>query len=224
MTNFTGRTFVVRIDGGAVGGTTTFASDLTFLMQRHVRPIVIAPSGDVARACVKSLNRHSNIAVGLSGADAALLPSGGAARMGRVQAGILATLTTAGYLPVIEPTAFGFGGDDIALSADDVASAIATATEAARALFFRSAGGVVDPTSRTLLAELTPAEALALADRDDLDDDLRAMMRAAASGVRGGVGAAQILDGNIDHAAIVELLTEHHLGTQVAGTVYLGSV
>ena len=38
-----------------------------------------------------------------------------------------------------------------------------------------------------------------------------------------GVGAAQIIDGRIAHAAIVELRTDTHLGTQVAGTVYLGA-
>ncbi|MBD5654559.1 MAG: acetylglutamate kinase, partial [Candidatus Eremiobacteraeota bacterium] len=71
--------------------------------------------------------------------------------------------------------------------------------------------------------ELTPAEALALADGDDLEPELRPVVRAAARGVRGGVGAAQIFDGRIAHAAIVEFLTDKHLGTQVAGTVYLGA-
>jgi acetylglutamate kinase len=143
--------------------------------------------------------------------------------VGRVQTGILATLTSAGYLPVIEPTAFGLSGDDVELSADEVAAAIAGATEAARVIFFHTSGGVVDPASRALLAELTPAEAFDFADRDDLEPSLRTTIRAAARGVRAGVGAAQILDGRIAHAAIVELLTQQHLGTQVAGTVYLGT-
>jgi acetylglutamate kinase len=69
---------------------------------------------------------------------------------------------------------------------------------------------------------LTPAEALALAEREDLDARLRAAMRAAARGVRAGVGAAQILDGRIAHATIVECLTEQHLGTQVTGSVFTG--
>jgi len=53
-------------------------------------------------------------------------------------------------------------------------------------------------------------------------EDLRTAVRAAALGVRGGVGAAQICDGRVAHAAIVEFLTARHLGTQVAGTVYTG--
>jgi acetylglutamate kinase len=222
MGQFSGRTFVLRIDRSPIDEDTTLASDLAFLMQHNVRPIVVAPTSDVARSYVRALNRHTNIAVGLCGADAALLPASGGERVGRVQTGILATLMSAGYLPVIEPTAFGLSGDDVELSADEVAAAIAGATDAARAIFFHAAGGVVDPSSRALLAELTPSEALDLAERDDFDPDLRETIRAAARGVRAGVGAAQIFDGRIAHAAIVELLTQRHLGTQVVGSVYLG--
>ncbi len=219
---FAGRTFVVRIDRSPIDERTTLAGDLAFLMQRDVRPIVVAPTTDVARSYVRTLNRQTNVAVGLSGADAALLPAGAADAVGRVQTGILVTLTAAGYIPVIEPTAYGFGETDVELAADDVAAAIAAATDAARALFFHSAGGVVDRTSRALVEELTPAEALELAAGDELEPALRTAVRAAALGVRAGVGAAQILDGRIAHAAIVEFLTDRHLGTQVTGAVYMG--
>jgi acetylglutamate kinase len=222
--SFAGRTFVLRIDRSPLDANATLANDLAFLMQRDVRPIVVAPTRDAARSYVRLLNRQRSVAVGLSGADAALLPSGGRDAIGRVQTGILATLTAAGYIPVIEPVAYTFSGDDdVILSADDVAAAVAAATDAARAIFFHAAGGVLDPSSRALLDELTPAEALALADRDDIDPDDRAVIRAAALVVRAGVHAAHILDGRVAHAAIVEFLTERHIGTQVTGTVYLGA-
>jgi acetylglutamate kinase len=220
---FTGRTFVVRIDRSPIDERTTLAGDLAFLMQRQVRPIVVAPTSDVARSYVRTLNRQTNVAVGLSGADAALLPAGMSASVGRVQTGILATLTAAGYIPVIEPTAYGLGDADVELAADDVAAAIAAATDAWRAVFFHSSGGVVDRTSQSLLEELTPTEALDLADGEELDPELRAALRAAARGVRAGVSAAQILDGRVAHATIVEFLTDRHLGTQVTGAVYVGN-
>ncbi|GAC1545709.1 MAG: acetylglutamate kinase [Vulcanimicrobiaceae bacterium] len=220
---FAGATFVFRIDRSPVDEPTTLAEDLSFLMQRGVKPIVVAPTPAVARSYVRLLNRKTNVAVGLCGADAALLPATGAMSVGRVQTGILATLTAAGYIPVIEPTAYGFGETEIAIAADDVAAAVAAATDAVRAIFFHAAGGVIDPATRALLDELTPAEALALAESGDLDPDVCVAVRAAANGVRGGVPAAQIIDGRIAHAAIVEILTERHLGTQVTGAVYLGA-
>lgn len=221
--SFAGRTFVVRIDHSPVDARTTLADDLAFLMANGVRPILVAPTPHVARACVRALNRQTNRAVGLCGADAALLPSAGRERVGRVQAGILATLTAAGYIPVIEPTAYGFGDDEIAVGPDEVAAVIAGATDAARAIFFHRAGGVVDPQTSVLVEELTPAEALALADDPTFDAELRAAVGAAARGVRAGVNAAQIIDGRVAHAAIVEFLTDRHLGTQVTGAVYLGA-
>jgi acetylglutamate kinase len=222
MSHFAGRTVVVRIDETPLLERTTLDEDLAFLLQHDVRPIVVAPTGDVARGYVRTLNRRGNVAVGLSGADAALLPASGSEAVGRVQTGILATLAAAGYVPVIEPTALGIGGNDVNVRADEVAVAIAAATDAARAIFFHASGGVVDPATLLLVSELTPAEALALADSADVDPELAAAVRAAARAVRAGVAAAQIFDGRVAHATIVELLTAQHLGTQITGAIYLG--
>jgi len=219
---FAGRTVVVRIDESPLLERTTLEDDIDFLLRREVRPIVVAPTGDIARGYVRALNRRGNVAVGLSGADAALLPAGGAERVGRVQTGILATLAAAGYVPVIEPTALGIGGNDVEVAADEVAVAIAAATDAARAIFFHASGGVVDPATLALVSELTPAEALALAEAGDMDADLAAAIRAAAHAVRSGVAAAQIFDGRVAHATIVEFITAQHLGTQITGAIYLG--
>jgi acetylglutamate kinase len=216
------RTLVLRLDEStlATDGTTLF-SDLTFLRELGVRPIVVAPSPESARNVVRLMNRTGDTAVGLSGADAGMIPASGP-EVGAVQTRLLTTLLGAGYVPVIEPLALGLFGRDVAVAPDAVASALAQAVAATRAIFFHDAGGVIDAQTRRLIEELTPAEALALADDGNLAADLCSAIRAAAFGVRGGVGAAQIVDGRIAHAAIVEFLTQRHLGTQVAGTVYTG--
>ncbi|HEV8023158.1 MAG TPA: hypothetical protein VGP41_17920 [Candidatus Lustribacter sp.] len=211
---------VVRIDEStlATDGTTLYA-DLAFLVERGQRPIVIAPSSDAARTIVKTINRTSDCAVGVSGADAGMLPAAGEG-LGAVQTRLLHTLLGAGYIPVVEPLAFGMFGGDVEIHADDVASAVARSMSANRALFFHETGGVIDALTQECIGELTPAEALTLADDATLPQDLRNAIRAAALGVRGGVGAADILDGRIAHASIVELLTMRHVGTRVMGTVF----
>lgn len=221
---FSGKPLVVRVDDAtASNDTTTLIDDLHVLAERHVPPIVIAPNPEAARAIVRTINRSANIAVALSGSDAALLPTGPSG-IGRVQPHILQTLMAAGFIPVIEPTAFAvFDSSDAAVVADDVAAAIATACGAARAIFFHTAGGVTDPETKSFLAELTPAEALALADDERLPSDLRAAIRAGALGVRAGVPEAQIVDGRVAHAVVVEVLTTHHLGTRVTGGLLLAS-
>jgi acetylglutamate kinase len=212
---------VVRIDEStlAADGTTLYA-DLAFLVERGQRPIVVAPSTDAARAIVKTINRTSDAAVGVSGADAGMLPAAGEG-LGAVQTRLLHTLLGAGYIPVVEPLAFGMFGGDVEIHADDVASAVARSMAAKRALFFHETGGVIDALTQECIGELTPAEALTLADDGTLPQDLCNAIRAAALGVRGGVGAADILDGRIAHASIVELLTMRHVGTRVMGTVFI---
>ncbi len=222
MQDLHGQTLVLRLDDATLAdGRTTFFSDIVFLREHAVHPIVVAPSADAARAVVRVMNRSGDTAVGLSGADAGMIPATGAESVGSVQTRLLRTLIGAGFVPVIEPLALGFSGADVPVGADTIAGAIARAVEAARAIFFHDAGGVLDPATATVIDELTPAEALALAETDGISTTLRDAMRAAALGVRGGVEAAQIVDGRIAHAAIVELLTARHLGTQVVGGILL---
>jgi len=221
---FAGKTLILRVDDASVrADASTFPDDLHVLIEAQVQPIVVAPNPSAARDIVRTLNRSANVAVSLSGADGAMLPHAPNG-IGRVQTGILRTLLAAGYVPVVEPTAFTvFAEDDAPVIADDVAAALATATEAVRAIFFHSAGGVADPETAQLIDELTPAEALTIAGDPRVPEDLRAAIRAAAAGVRGGVGAAQIVDGCVPHAAIVEFLTARHVGTQVTGGIYLAA-
>lgn len=224
MQGFAGKAFVVRVDEAtAYAEQTTFVEDLAYLARHDVHPIVIAPSRRASRTLVRIINRSGNMAVGLSGSDAAMLP-GTAGGIGNVQTRILETLTFAGYIPVIEPTAFSvFGEDDRSVQADEVARAIAAATDAVRAIFFNALGGVTDPHTASIVTELTPAEALVIAEDSRMPGDLRAAIRAAALGVREGVASAQILDGRIAHATVVEMLTEHHLGTRVTGSLFRGA-
>jgi acetylglutamate kinase len=221
---FAGKTFVVRVDDATAHHEgTTLVDDLQLLCERAIRPIVVAPNARAARSIVRTINRSANVAVTVGGSDAATLPRTPSG-LGRVQTHLLDTLTAAGFIPVIEPTAFSiFDPDDADVIADEVAAAIAAACEAVRAIFFHPAGGVSDPATDRLIDELTPAEALALADDERVPADLRVAVRAAAMGVRSGIPAAHIVDGRIAHAAIVEVFTAAHLGTQVTGGIILAA-
>ncbi len=210
-----GRAFVVRVNQAAIDHPATLIDDIAFVRESGLSPILVAPNRTSARRLVQVINRASNDAVCVSGADAATIP----ARIdgiGNIQTGLLHALAGAGFLPVIEPIGYAPFGDEIEVDADTLAAVIATATEANRAIFFSDGGGVVDPLTSARIGELTVAEALLFADDERLDPILRGMIRAAVLGVQGGVEAAQIVDGRIAHAMIVELLTKRHLGTQVS--------
>src|SRR5471032_1371824 len=146
---------VVRIEEStlAADGTTLFA-DLAFLVERGQQPIIVAPTAVAARTIVKTINRTSDSAVGVSGADAGMLPAAGEG-LGAVQTRLLHTLLSAGYIPIVEPLAFGMFGGDVEVLADDVASAVARSMAAKRALFFHEHGGVTDARTRACVDQLT---------------------------------------------------------------------
>ena len=220
MGEFAGKAFVIRVDDATAGCTdSTIFDDLHVLAEHGVHPIIVAPGVEAAHALVRRINRSASVAVALSGSDAALLPLAKGS-VGTVQPRILYTLTGAGFIPVIEPTAFDlFDANEPSIVADDVAAAIGAACDTARAIFFHESGGVADPATNETIAELTPAEALALANDTRVPANLRMTMRAAAQSVRSGIPAAQIVDGRIAHALVLEVLTQHHLGTQVTGAL-----
>lgn len=214
------RPYVVRLDRASLDADSTFWEDLVFLREHDVLPVLVAPDAPSARTMVQRINRSSNAAVCVSGADAATLPAHGA-DLGRVQPGLLMTLLDNGFLPVLEPTGYAPLQGEIAVDASAVAAYVAAAIAARRAFFFNDAGGVVDPATSAPIGELTPAEALLLADDERLDPQIRLAVRAAALGVRQGVEAAQILDGRIAHATIMDLLTKQHVGTEIRGALFL---
>jgi|SRR5579872_181751 len=219
MSSLAGSTIVIRVEPGALTGPTTFFSDLAFMLEQAVRPVVVADAPGNAKRLAGRFNLLGSAGVGLSGADAGLILASNNAEIRSVNPGLLHTLFANGYVPLIDPEGLSLSADGVALAADDVARAIAAALEAKRVLFFHAGGGVADPETAEVIADLTPAEALTLADSGALQPDLASAARAAAHSVRAGVEAAEILDGRVSHASIVELLTETHLGTRVTGSL-----
>ena len=219
-----GTTFVLRCDSEtAYAHDATLFADIEVLHEEGVAAVIVAPDAPSARALVMRMNLSQNRAVGISGSDAALLPHA-ADGVGAVQPEILLALIDAGFVPIVEPIAYApIPAREELVEPDEVTRAIGIALHASRAIFFHRAGSVANPLTNAPISELTAAEALALADDERLAPDLRATMRAAARGVRGGIGAAEICDGRIAHAAVIELLTERHLGTRVTGGVVLAA-
>ncbi|NNM98198.1 MAG: hypothetical protein HKL91_00165 [Candidatus Eremiobacteraeota bacterium] len=219
-----GTTFVLRCDCETVNAQdATLFADLDVLRDEGIGTVIVAPDAPSARTFVMRMNLSQNRAVGVTGADGALLPHA-AGGVGAVQPEVLLALLEAGFVPIVEPIAYApIAAREESVEADDVARAIGIALRASRAIFFHRAGSIANPITNDPIPELTAAEALAFADDERFAPDLRATMRAAARGVRGGIGAAAICDGRIAHAAVIELLTEQHVGTRVTGGVVLAA-
>ena len=98
--------------------------------------------------------------------------------------------------------------------------AVAASLRAIRLLISAQPGGIPSDGAG-VISELTSSEALALAKAGTLAPELAGHLVAAAMGVRAGVDAAQILDLSASHAAVVEMLTAHHVGTRVVSNIII---
>ncbi len=222
---FIGRTIVVRVDSQSAESP-TLVQDLVFMRRLGVRPLVVH---DVfARNCgsrlVGLINRIGGEAVAIDGASASTLmlstDESGQGIVRSVNAQLLSLLLQEGYIPIFGAAGAGVSGVSAPIDAAEAARALAAAMHAVRLIYPSETGGI-PAGSDGVIGELTSSEALALAAAGTLAPELAKHLTAAAISVRHGVEAAQLLDLNASHAAIVELLTAHHLGTQVVSNVVL---
>lgn len=222
---FAGRAFVLRVDDVALE-TSTFVDDLVFMRQLGVRPIVVL---DVAQRAssdrlVGLINRVGGEALALDGTSASTLvvadDDDGRPVVRSVNAALVSLLLDQGYIPVFSAQGALLSGRAEPLDPTDAARELAAAVHAKRLLYPSETNGI-RTLGDGLIGELTSSEALALAAAGTLSASASKLLEAAALGVRSGVDAAQLLDLSVAHAALVELLTAQHLGTQVSSHVLI---
>ena len=222
---FVGRVVVVRLDPLAALDS-TLVEDVVFMRRLGVQPVVVH---DVEQAASGSrlvglINRIGGEAVALDGTSASTLvlatDDDGRSVVRSVNAHLLSLLLGQGYIPIFSAQGASFSGATAPLEAAEAARVLAASVHAIRLLYPSGTGG--SPAgSDGIIGELTSSEALALAQAGTLSPDQSQQLTAAAMGVRAGVDAAQLLDLRVAHAALVELLTAQHLGTQIVSHVLL---
>jgi acetylglutamate kinase len=222
---FVGRSFVLAVDEAAEQSP-TFASDIVFMRRLGIRPVIVhdAAARSTGARLAGRINRIGGEAVELNGTSAATLmlaiSDDGAIELRSVNPALVCLLLERGYIPVLASEGAGVSGVPAPLPMDEAARGLGAAIGAIRLLFNAQPGGIPSD-SEGIIPELTSSEALSLAQSGELPAELSHRLTSAALGVRAGVEAAQILDLCASHAALVELLTARHLGTQVVSSVAL---
>ena len=174
---------------------------------------------------VLRIGRHGQPAVGLSGDDGGLLlcsrrsaPGGEdigfVGQIDRVDAGVINHIAR-DYIPVVASVGADREGNSYNVNADEAAAAIAVALHARTAIFLTDVRGwLEDPSDPESLIGQAGAERVSSA-LDSIDGGMRPKLQACVDAVRGGVGAAQIIDGRVPHSLLLELFTDAGIGTKV---------
>lgn len=180
--------------------------------------------GQVNPRIVSAINVHGGRAAGVSGQDMELLlvrqrdpQLGFVGDIASVQPKVITDMLDDGVVPVVATVGVDAHGDAYNVNADTAASAIAVALGAMKILFLTDVVGVLrdrnDPAS--LISRLTPAEIDALTERGVIAGGMIPKLASCVDAVNGGVAAAHILDGRVEHAVLLELLTDEGVGTMV---------
>jgi len=177
--------------------------------------------GKVNKGLVARLVRSGARAVGLSGTDAGLLevsrhaPGGqDIGLVGRPEAvdpALILTLLDAGYLPVVAPTADGPGHATHNVNADLVAGALASALRAEKLIYLTDVPGLM--AGGTVVPSLDPVRARALLENGTVSGGMRPKMEAALAALEAGVARVHLVDGRVEHALLLEVLTDCGCGT-----------
>ncbi len=182
--------------------------------------------GKVNRDIVGAMNVHGPLALGLSGEDAGLIAAsprdpalGYVGDVASVDPSILSKLIAEGLIPVVATIGSDATGQAYNINADTVAGAVAESLGAEKLIFLTDVEGIradaADPT--TLLGEIAADRLDALVASGAVSSGMIPKARACSRAVRHGVASAHVLDGRVDHALLLELLTPEGVGTMVVG-------
>ncbi len=131
-----------------------------------------------------------------------------------INVGVLNALISQKMIPVISPVGIGNNGETYNINADTAAGAIASAMKASRMIMLTDVVGVLD-AKQELIMELKISEAKNLIQNKIVLGGMIPKLKTCISSVEEGVEASVILDGRLPHALLIELFTEHGIGTLI---------
>ncbi len=117
-------------------------------------------------------------------------------------------------IPVLAPVATAAAGGTYNINADTFAGAIAGALKAKRLLLLTDVPGVLD-NSKTLIKQLSMDDARRLIADGTISGGMIPKVETCLYALDAGVEAVVILDGKVEHAVLLELLTDLGAGTLI---------
>ncbi|MCX8519017.1 MAG: acetylglutamate kinase, partial [Methylophilaceae bacterium] len=185
--------------------------------------------GQVNKDIVNLINRHGGKAVGLAGQDGNFIRArrlvldnprgekidiGRVGEVGAIDPSIIHFLDSGDFIPVVAPIGIDAEGNTYNINADVVAGKLAEVLGAEKLILLTNTQGVLDKDGQ-LLTGLTPKEIDNLVSNGTLFGGMLPKISAALDAARGGVKSVHIIDGRVEHALLLEVLTDEGVGTLI---------
>ena len=187
--------------------------------------------GLVNKSIVTLINRHGGKAVGLTGKDGwmirakrmqlksaekegELLDIGQVGEVAAIDPALVSLLDTQDFIPVIAPIGVGEDGAAYNINADLVAGKLAETLRAEKLILMTNTSGVLDKEGG-LLTGLTAERVNELIADGTISGGMLPKVNCALEAVRNGVKTSHIIDGRVEHALLLEVLTSEGVGTLI---------
>src|SRR6266568_3835397 len=217
-----------------LGIQSEFAAGLRITDAATVEVVEMVLAGSINKQIVAHINAAGGCAVGLCGKDGNLVLARKASRrivdpgsniekiadLGfvgepeKVDVRVLQQVIGRDLIPVLAPVAASADGGTFNVNADTFAGAIAGALKPKRLLLLTDVPGVLD-RSQELVKELSVDEARRLIADGTISGGMIPKVETAIDAIEQGVDGVVILDGQVPHAVLLELLTDLGAGTLI---------
>jgi acetylglutamate kinase len=118
-----------------------------------------------------------------------------------------------GYIPVLTSIGVGKRGGIYNINADKAAAAIAAYLKAEKLIMMTDVLGVLDGSK--LVSEINTYRAEKMIKSGSISGGMIPKVKSCLYALRKGVKTAHIIDGRLPHAILLELFTDHGIGTMV---------
>ncbi|MFT3849260.1 MAG: acetylglutamate kinase [Propionivibrio sp.] len=187
--------------------------------------------GQVNKDVVNLINQAGGKAVGLTGKDsgmvrakklmlhdrdnhADLIDIGMVGDITGIDPSLISHLQAGAFIPVVAPIGVGENGETYNINADVVAGKIAEVLKAEKLALLTNTPGVLDKDNK-VVTDVTPAQIDAMVADGTLYGGMLPKINSALDAARNGVKSVHILDGRVEHALLLEILTSHGFGTMI---------
>ena len=215
-----------------LGIKSEFAAGLRVTDAATVEIVEMVLAGSINKQIVGYINAAGGKAIGLCGKDGNMVTArkvtrtivdpdsniekvvdlGFVGEPDRVDLTVLNHVLGKELIPVLAPVAAAADGGTFNVNADTFAGAIAGALKAKRLLLLTDVEGVLDK-DKNLISDLSVAKARELIADGTISGGMIPKVETCIYALDQGVEGVVIMDGKVPHAVLLELLTDHGLGT-----------
>lgn len=190
--------------------------------------------GQVNKSIVNLINHNGGQAIGLTGKDGSMIRAkkmemtrvasehqateiidlGHVGEISTINPSIVHTLDQGDFIPVIAPIGVGEDSASYNINADLVAGKMAGVLGAEKLLLLTNTSGVLDK-QENVLTGLDSKKVNELIADGTIAGGMLPKINCALDSVNSGVKTAHIIDGRVEHAVLLELLTDEGVGTLI---------